>query len=150
MAELTPQIAADLMQRSMTTGVPTFELQQYGGLEAVKSAYEKAGGGYDPTRFASAQPAAAAPITPTVGATPPPPPSGIAALSAVPPAYDAAKVPTIASLYQQVLGRTPDPGGLQYWEKEIGSGGISPEEYQKFIDVAKPELDVQSLYRQYL
>ena len=46
MATLTPDIARDLMYRSMTTGVPTNEFFQYGGYQAVKNAYERAGGGY--------------------------------------------------------------------------------------------------------
>jgi hypothetical protein len=32
MATLTPEIAKDLMIRAMTTGVPTSELDKYGGL----------------------------------------------------------------------------------------------------------------------
>lgn len=47
MATLTPAIAADLMYRSMTTGVPTNEFFQYGGYNAVKQAYESSGGKYN-------------------------------------------------------------------------------------------------------
>ena len=44
---LTPQIARDLMQRSMTGGgAPTSEFQKYGGYDAVKAEYDKSGGDY--------------------------------------------------------------------------------------------------------
>ncbi len=44
---LTPDTAMRLMYRSMTTGVPTAELEQYGGYAAVKSMFEAHGGQYD-------------------------------------------------------------------------------------------------------
>ena len=44
MATLTPSIAQDLMWRSMTTGVPTSELDKYGGYEAVHAMYTAGGG----------------------------------------------------------------------------------------------------------
>ena len=44
---LTPNIARDLMQRSMTSsGAPTSEFNKYGGYDAVKAIYEKSGGDY--------------------------------------------------------------------------------------------------------
>jgi hypothetical protein len=44
---LTPNIARDLMQRSMTgSGAPTSEFEKYGGYEAVKALYDKSGGDY--------------------------------------------------------------------------------------------------------
>ena len=43
---LTAAIARDLMQRSMTTGVPTAEFNRYGGYAAVKQLYEQGGGTY--------------------------------------------------------------------------------------------------------
>lgn len=43
---LTPSIAASLMHRSMTTGVPTHEFDTYGGYDAVKTEFEKNGGSY--------------------------------------------------------------------------------------------------------
>ena len=44
---LTPNIARDLMQRSMTGGgAPTSEFQKYGGYDAVKAVYDKSGGNY--------------------------------------------------------------------------------------------------------
>jgi len=44
---LTPNIARDLMQRSMTSsGVPTSEFEKYGGYEKVKAIYDKSGGNY--------------------------------------------------------------------------------------------------------
>lgn len=46
MATLTPEIAKDLMQRSMTTGAPTSEFNKYGGYAAVSSMYNQSGGTY--------------------------------------------------------------------------------------------------------
>lgn len=44
---LTPNLARDLMQKSMTSsGVPTSEFEKYGGYDAVKAIYEKNGGDY--------------------------------------------------------------------------------------------------------
>jgi hypothetical protein len=46
MATLTPEIARDLMIRSMTTGAPTAEFNRYGGYNAVASMYNQSGGTY--------------------------------------------------------------------------------------------------------
>lgn len=46
MATLTPEIAKDLMWRSMTTGAPTSEFNKYGGYDAVNALYASQGGGY--------------------------------------------------------------------------------------------------------
>ena len=46
MATLTPEIAKDLMQRSMTTGAPTSEFDSYGGYDAVASVYNSNNGTY--------------------------------------------------------------------------------------------------------
>jgi hypothetical protein len=43
---LTPAIAQSLMYRSMTTGVPNGELDQYGGYSAVKAMFDANGGTY--------------------------------------------------------------------------------------------------------
>jgi hypothetical protein len=43
---LTPTLAENLMHRSMTTGVPTAELEQYGGYSAVKAMFDANGGKY--------------------------------------------------------------------------------------------------------
>lgn len=43
---LTPEIARNLMQRSMTTGVPTSEFDKYGGYDAVRSLYDSNKGTY--------------------------------------------------------------------------------------------------------
>jgi len=43
---LTPAVAQSLMYRSMTTGVPTFELDKYGGYDAVKAMFDANGGTY--------------------------------------------------------------------------------------------------------
>jgi hypothetical protein len=44
MATLTPDIAQNLIWRSMATGVPTTEFEKYGGYEAVHSLYQSTGG----------------------------------------------------------------------------------------------------------
>lgn len=46
MTTLTPEIAKDLMWRSMTTGAPTSEFNKYGGYDAVASMYNQSGGTY--------------------------------------------------------------------------------------------------------
>jgi len=43
---LTPAVAQSLMYRSMTTGVPNAELDQYGGHRAVKAMFDANGGSY--------------------------------------------------------------------------------------------------------
>ena len=43
---LTPGVAQSLMYRSMTTGVPNAELDQYGGYGAVKAMFDANGGSY--------------------------------------------------------------------------------------------------------
>jgi hypothetical protein len=40
----TPEIAADLIGRSQTVGVPTSEFDRYGGYQAVKDVYNASGG----------------------------------------------------------------------------------------------------------
>ena len=45
-AAITPEIARDLMVRSMTTGVPTSEFDRYGGYNAVAAVYNNSGGTY--------------------------------------------------------------------------------------------------------
>ena len=43
---LTPDIATNLMHRSMTTGAPTSEFDRYGGYDKVKALYDAGGGSY--------------------------------------------------------------------------------------------------------
>jgi hypothetical protein len=43
---LTPAIAKDIMQRSMTTGVSNSEIAKYGGYDAIKAMYDASGGQY--------------------------------------------------------------------------------------------------------
>jgi hypothetical protein len=43
-APITPEIAADLIGRSQTVGVPTSEFDRYGGYQAVKDVYNASGG----------------------------------------------------------------------------------------------------------
>jgi hypothetical protein len=43
-APITPSIAADLITRSQTVGVPNSEFDKYGGYQAVKNVYDASGG----------------------------------------------------------------------------------------------------------
>ena len=52
---LTPSLATSLMQRSMTTGVPTSEFDQYGGYSAVKAMFDANGGSYSLDAIPSSQ-----------------------------------------------------------------------------------------------
>ena len=49
---------------------------------------------------------------------------------------------TIEDLYQQVLGRAPDPGGLLNWQNAFGTGPLTQEEINLFVQSAAPELAV--------
>jgi len=53
---LTPEIARNLMQRSMMGGVPTSEFAKYGGYDAVQSLYDASGGNYAKPTQVSTQP----------------------------------------------------------------------------------------------
>lgn len=46
---------------------------------------------------------------------------------------------TVAELYQQLLGRAPDQGGLDYWTKQFGNS-VDPNELAAFTAAAAPEL----------
>lgn len=52
---LTPSVAQSLMYRSMTTGVPRAELEQYGGYSAVKAMFDSGGGSYSLNAIPAAQ-----------------------------------------------------------------------------------------------
>jgi putative effector of murein hydrolase len=52
---LTPSLASSLMYRSMTTGVPNAEFDQYGGYSAVKAMFDANGGSYSLDAISSAQ-----------------------------------------------------------------------------------------------
>jgi hypothetical protein len=52
---LTPSLASSLMYRSMTTGVPNGEFDQYGGYSAVKAMFDANGGSYSLDAISSAQ-----------------------------------------------------------------------------------------------
>lgn len=54
-ATLTPSFAQYLMYRSMTTGVPNAEMEQYGGYTAVKSMFDAGGGRYSLDAIPAAQ-----------------------------------------------------------------------------------------------
>jgi hypothetical protein len=47
---------------------------------------------------------------------------------------------TVEQLYQELLGRAPDVGGLEYWQREIGGDGVSEAERARFLEAAQPEL----------
>lgn len=47
---------------------------------------------------------------------------------------------TVEQLYQELLGRQADPGGLEYWQGKIGSDGVSEAERAEFLAAAQPEL----------
>lgn len=53
---LTPEMARNLMQRSMMGGVPTSEFAKYGGYDAVQSMYDSSGGNYAKPAQLSTQP----------------------------------------------------------------------------------------------
>ena len=46
---------------------------------------------------------------------------------------------TVRELYQQILGREPEPAGLLYWENQFG-GQIDPAEAARFQEAAASEL----------
>ena len=48
-------------------------------------------------------------------------------------------IQTVADLYQQILGRAPDAGGLAYWQQQFGNE-IDPSEIGTFTTAAAPEL----------
>jgi hypothetical protein len=62
-----------------------------------------------------------------------------------------AAVSGIVDLYQDVLGRAPDAGGLGHWFQQFGSE-ISPEERAAFEQSAQAELDsrIQGLYTDFM
>jgi hypothetical protein len=46
---------------------------------------------------------------------------------------------TVQELYQQILGREPEPAGLLYWENQFG-GQVDPAEVERFQAAAASEL----------
>lgn len=78
---LTPDIATNLMHRSMTTGAPTSEFDRYGGYDKVKAFYDVGGGSY------------AKPTLPTQQILPTKPVAN-----------------TVADLYKMYLEREPEAG----------------------------------------
>lgn len=47
-------------------------------------------------------------------------------------------MPTIEELYQTVLGRAPDPGGLAFWQSYVGPT-VDPNEISAFVAAAQAE-----------
>jgi hypothetical protein len=91
----------------------------------------------------------------TTPAAPATTPAGIAALPSATPLNIAVptNLPTdVAGLYTSVLGRDPlagqqpDTTGFNYWQKEIGSDGITADEYKRFYEAGIPEL-ISSAYK---
>ena len=52
--------------------------------------------------------------------------------------------PNISDLYRNVLGRTPEAEGANYWARDFGSS-IDPQEYQTFLNAAQPEMAQRNL-----
>jgi hypothetical protein len=152
----TPEIAADLIGRSQTVGVPTSEFDRYGGYQAVKDVYN-----------ASVYTPPSGPATvnlPTTSSSPPPPKPvyerpytpasttptterGIVGYDETGPIYGDVPVKesgkrfddAIKDLYWEVLGREPDAAGLAAYKQAFGAQ-ISPQEEQEFYRTAKEEL----------
>jgi hypothetical protein len=56
----------------------------------------------------------------------------------------------INQTYQDVLGRSAagDTGGFDFWKNQLTSGAVTPDTFKSaFTAAAKPELDVQGLYK---
>ena len=51
---------------------------------------------------------------------------------------------SIEGLYQNVLGRAPDQGGADYWKQQFGDT-VDANEYQTFLNAAKPEMQQRGL-----
>lgn len=56
---------------------------------------------------------------------------------------------TLDQVYQQVLGRAGDIGGLDYWTKEFGET-VDPTELATFTAAAAPELKAKDVYSKYV
>ena len=53
--------------------------------------------------------------------------------------YTTGSTDDIAGLYESILGRAPDPGGLAYWSAGFGET-LEPAEVQSFVQAAQAEL----------
>lgn len=104
---------------------------------------------------AATTPAASATTPAGIAALPSATPLNIAVPTNLPSATPEITVPTtlptsVADLYTQILARDPtktgDTKGLEFWQKEIGGDGITPEEYKRFYTEALPEINVRNLY----
>jgi hypothetical protein len=131
----SPEIAADLMRRSMTVGVPTSEFDRYGGYEAVKNVYDTGGGSYAP-------PGPATVASPTQDA--------INKLE-----QEKANNASINKLYEQYLGRSGSPQELSSYANIFGpevdqdetrafilggvkSGELTQDQADKFLSDGRP------------
>ena len=109
---LTPEIAINLMHRSMTTGAPTSEFNRYGGYDKVKALYDAGGGSYEKPTLPTQQTIPKTILQPLQQSTQP-----------------GAK--TVADLYRMYLGREPEAG-------IPGSAAASTR--PNFLDEAQAEL----------
>lgn len=56
---------------------------------------------------------------------------------------------TLDQVYQQVLGRAGDVGGIEHWTKEFGET-VDPTELATFTAAAAPELKAKDVYSKYV
>ena len=123
-----PTVAKNLMQASMTGGIPTSEFDRYGGYDKVKAMYNSKGGSYD------------TPTQQTGGANyvPPTQQTGGARYASLPTTV-ARDPTTVQELYSTYLNRTPDSGGLEHWTKRFGPN-VDVGEAALFLGAAAPEI----------
>jgi len=112
---LNPNVAKTLMQASMTGGIPTSEFERYGGYDKVKALYDTGGGGYG------------TPTQQTGGS------------NYMSPAQQNPIPTTVEGLYRTYLGRSPEQGGLDFWNKHFGSS-VDADEVARFKLATVPEL----------
>lgn len=59
---------------------------------------------------------------------------------------NAANAGTVSDLYKQVLGRTPDSGGSRFWENNMNTLGMTPEQLEMEL-YGSPEAKVRRTYQ---
>ena len=123
---LTPEIAIDLMNRSMTTGVPTSLINQYGGYDAVKAMYEANTPSNMMYNLASVPAEDLASYAQQVQDT------GVGNAAAV-------SASSVAQMYQDVFGRAADPEGMNYYADQITTGAKTPAEVLADLTYAKSQ-----------
>jgi hypothetical protein len=148
----SPEIAADLMRRSQTVGVPTSEFDKYGGYRAVKDVYDTSVQTIDlnlPTRPSvdTTTPSLAMPNKQTVAS---PTQDAINKLE-----QEKANNAYINKLYEQYLGRSGSPQELSSYANIFGpevdqdetrafilggvkSGELTQDQADKFLSDGRP------------